>query len=104
MEIYTKEQCVFIAEQYFKNNEDLATTVCNFRTKYNRNSNLISSILKRLIKEFRETESISDLKHPDHPLTSSTQNIEAVRESVAESPETLIQHHDQKLNLSRSSL
>jgi len=40
MERYTKEQRVFIVEQYFKNNEGLAATVHNFRTKYGRNSDL----------------------------------------------------------------
>lgn len=40
MEGYTKEQRVFIVEQYFKNNEGLAATVRNFRTKYDRNSDL----------------------------------------------------------------
>ncbi|KYN30724.1 hypothetical protein ALC56_14968 [Trachymyrmex septentrionalis] len=34
MERYTIEQCVFIIEQYFKNNESLATAVRKFHTKY----------------------------------------------------------------------
>ena len=35
--------------------------------------------MKRLIKKFRETESISDLKHSSHPSTNrSIQNIKAV--------------------------
>ena len=87
MERYTKEQRVFIVEQYFKSNEVLAATVRNFHTKYGRNSDLNSSTVKRLIKKFRETGSISDLRHSGRPSTiRSTQNIEAVRESVAESP------------------
>lgn len=61
MERYTKEQRVFIAQQYIKNNEDLAVTVSNFRTKHQRNSNLTSSNVKKLIKIFEETGSISDL-------------------------------------------
>lgn len=105
MERYTKEQRVFIVEQYFKNNEGLAATVRNFRTKYGRNSDLTSSTVKRLIKKFRETGSISDLRHSGRPSTSrSTQNIEAVRESVAESPGTSIRHRGQELDISRSSL
>lgn len=60
MERYTKEQRVFIVEQYFKNNEGLVAIVRNFRTKYGRNSDLTSSTVKRLIKKFKETGSISD--------------------------------------------
>ncbi|XP_036185884.1 DDB1- and CUL4-associated factor 16 isoform X2 [Myotis myotis] len=105
MERYTKEQRIFIVEQYFKNNEGLAATVRNFRTKYGRNSDLTSSTVKRLIKKFRETGSISDLKHPGRPSTSrSTQNIEAVRESVAKSPGTSIRRRGQELDISKSSL
>ncbi|KAK0166333.1 hypothetical protein PV328_004759 [Microctonus aethiopoides] len=105
MERYSKEQRVFIVEQYFKNNEGLAATVRNFRTKYGRDSNLNSSTVKRLIKKFRETGSISDLKHSGRPSTSrSAQNIDAVRESLAESPGTSIRHRCQELGISRSSL
>ncbi|CAK9813004.1 hypothetical protein ANTPLA_LOCUS7629 [Anthophora plagiata] len=105
MERYTKEQRVFIVEQYFKTNEGLAATVCNLRTKYGRNSDVTSSTVKRLINKFRETGSISDLRHSGCPLTSrSTQNIEAVRESIAESPGTSIRHRAQELDISKSSL
>ena len=105
IECYTKEQRVSIVVQYFKNNEGLAATVRNFRTKYGRNSDLTSLTVKRLIKKFRKTGSISDLKHSGRPSTSrSTQNIEAVRKSVAESPGTLIRHCGQELDISRSSL
>ena len=40
MEGYTKEQRVFIVQQYFKNNENFAATVRNFRTKYGQNCDL----------------------------------------------------------------
>lgn len=105
MERYTKEERVFIVAQYFKNNESLAATVRNFRTKYGRNSNLTSSTVKRLIKRFKDTGSICDLTHPGRPSTSrSKQNIEAVRDSVVENPETSIRHRSQELNIYSSSL
>lgn len=63
MECYMKEQLIFIVEQYFKNNEDFATTVCSFCTKYSWNSDLTSATAKRLIKKFGETGSISHLKY-----------------------------------------
>ena len=40
MKCYTTEQRVFIVEEYFKNNESLATTVRKFHTKYGWNSDL----------------------------------------------------------------
>uniref|UniRef100_A0A1I7XIA3 HTH psq-type domain-containing protein n=1 Tax=Heterorhabditis bacteriophora TaxID=37862 RepID=A0A1I7XIA3_HETBA len=53
----------------------------------------------------RKTGSISDLKYSGRPSTSrSTQNIEAVRESVDESSGISIQHRGQEVDISRSSL
>lgn len=66
MERDTKEQHVFIVEQYFKNNESLVATV----HKIWSNNNLTSSTVKKLIKKFRKTESsINDLKHSDRSST-----------------------------------
>ena len=48
-----------------------------------------------------DTGSIIDLRHS---CRFSTQNIEAVRESVTENPRTSIRHRGQELNISRSSL
>ena len=105
MTSYTKEQRVFIIEQYFKNNEGLAVTVHNFRTKYGQNSDLTPSTVKRLIQKFRETGSISDLRHSGHLSASrSIQNIKAVCESVVENLGISIQHRGQELDISKSSL
>ena len=41
----------------------MAVTVCNFHIKYDRNSDLTSSTVNFLIKKFKETESINDLKY-----------------------------------------
>ena len=83
MEHYTREQRVFIVEQYFKNNESLAATVRKFSIKYGRNIDLTSSTVKRVIGKFRETGSIGDAKHTGRPKTiRSNVNIEAVRAST----------------------
>lgn len=37
--------------------------VRNFRTKYSRNTDLTPLIVKKLIKTFRETKPLNDLKH-----------------------------------------
>lgn len=41
MEYYMKKQLFFIIQKYFKNNEDLIAIIHSFRTKYDRNSDLI---------------------------------------------------------------
>lgn len=51
---HTKEQRVFIGEQHFKNNERLAAfTVHNFCIKYDWNSDLTLSTVKRLIQKIQ---------------------------------------------------
>lgn len=55
MELYPKEQRVFIVQQCFKNNEGLAVTFPNFPSKYGRNCDVNSSPVKRLLKTFRDT-------------------------------------------------
>lgn len=65
----------FIAEQYFTNNEGLAATVHNFRSKYGQ-----------------KTGSISDLRYWLSFNKPFNINIDTIRESAAESPGTSIQH------------
>ena len=73
MERYTIQQRVFIIEQYFKNNESLATAIRKFYTKYDKNSGLTSSTVKKLIEKFVEIGSVGDAKHTDRPKTSRCQ-------------------------------
>ena len=48
---------------------------------------------------------MADVKTPSRArLRRSNENIAAVRESVAEHPDTSIRHRAQELNLSRTSL
>lgn len=102
---YTKDQRVFIIEQYLKSNESLAGTVRKFRAKYGRNINLSSSTVKRLVAKFRESGSINDVHSTGRPKTSrSNGNIESVRQNVREHPGTSIRHRGQELQISRSSL
>lgn len=81
MERYTKKQIVFTVDQYFKNYEAI---VRNFRPKYGRNSDLTSSNVKRLLNQFRETDSISDLGLSGLSTSRSTERIKAIRESDEE--------------------
>ncbi|GFS71830.1 52 kDa repressor of the inhibitor of the protein kinase [Nephila pilipes] len=96
---------MFRIKEYFKNYESLAATVRKFRTKYDRNSDLTLSIVKRAIEKFRQTGSIGDVEHIGRPKTSrSNVNIETVRENVGESQGTLIWGRGQELQISRNSL
>ena len=61
MERYTKKERIFIVEQYFKNNKGLAPTICNFRIKYDRNSDLTSLTVKRLIKKLNNLGRVNQL-------------------------------------------
>lgn len=51
-----------IAQQYFKNNENLAAKVRNFRSKFGQNSDLTSSSAERIILKFRGTGLISNFR------------------------------------------
>ena len=77
-----------------------------FIQNFVQNDGLTSLTVKRLIQNFREIGSIKDLKQSGHSSISlSTQNIEAVLESIAESvSRTSIPHRGQELDISRSSL
>ena len=64
-------------------------TVRKFHTKYRRNSDLISSTLKREIKKCRQSGSVGVAKHTGRLKESRAKgNVEAERESVGESSET----------------
>ena len=54
---------VFIVEQCFKNDENLAARARKFRSKCCPNSDLIYSFLKRIIEKFRQTKSTNDVAH-----------------------------------------
>lgn len=66
---------------------------------YGRNVHLTSSTVKRVIEKFRKTGSTDgDAKHFGRPKTNrSDVNIEAVRDSVGESPRTSIRRRGQEL-------
>ncbi|CAG9826559.1 unnamed protein product [Diabrotica balteata] len=105
MERYTREQRVFIVEQYFKNNEILTAAVRKFRTKYGRDTDSTFLTVKRLIEKFSENRIVGDDKHTGLPKTNrSNVNMEAVRESVGENPGTSIRRRGQALQISRCSL
>ena len=55
---YMIKQRVFIADQNFKNNESLVTTVYKFSTKYGQNSDLTSSSVKRVTGKLKQTGSV----------------------------------------------
>ncbi|GFS44631.1 52 kDa repressor of the inhibitor of the protein kinase [Nephila pilipes] len=72
-----------------KRHKCISTRVRKFRAKYGWNSDLTSSTVKRVIEKFKQTGLIDDAKHTGHPKTNrSNVNMEAVPESVGESPGT----------------
>lgn len=78
--------------------EGLATTVHGVLSKYGRNSDIISSTVKRLIKKLRDTGPSSDIRYSGLPSRNClTENSEPVRESVCENSWTSIQHRNQKV-------
>lgn len=58
-----------------------------------------------MVLKFQETGSVADAKPTRRTLKArTTENIAAVRESVAESPGTTTRHRSQQLHISRTSL
>jgi hypothetical protein len=88
MERYTKEQRVIIVKTHYKYGESYAVTVRKLRGIFGRRNAPYQSTVKRMIKKFEETGFIMDSKLPvRHRTGRSLDNIAAVSESVAESPE-----------------
>lgn len=105
MEQYTVEQRALIVKNYYKNGESLIATIRKVRPMFGRNNVPNSSTVKRIIEKFESTGSVSDVKHTIRARRGrSEQNITAVRESVAESPETSIRHRAQELDISTGTL
>lgn len=105
MERYTLEQRVLMVKHYYQNGESLIATIRKVRPIFGRNNVPSPCTVKRLMEKFERTGSVSDVKHTTRARTArSEENVAAVRESVAENPETSIRHRAQELDISTGTL
>lgn len=74
---YTRE-CVFIAEHYLKNKENLVATVRKFHTKYDRNIDLTLPTVKRVVENPGRLDQFVMLNPGNSQTSRSNGNIEAV--------------------------
>ncbi|KAF2899280.1 hypothetical protein ILUMI_06898 [Ignelater luminosus] len=97
MDRYSTPQRILIVDHYFNNGKSLTATIRKLRPILGNQNVTSASTAKRIIEKFEETGSITDVR----PSTCvcpgrSAENITAVRQSVAESPETSIRHRAQE--------
>lgn len=98
MERYPIEDCVFIIKEYFTSIECLTAAARKYHTKYDQNSVLISSTVKKLIEKFLKTGSVEDAKHTGCPKTSrSKDNIATAGESASDNTGAQMQNSHRKL-------
>jgi len=105
MERYIKEQRVIIVKAHHKHEESYAETVRKIRGIFGRRNAPYQSTVKRMIKKFEETGSITGSKLPvRHRTGRPLDNISAVSESVAESARTSLRRRSQHLGIPRSTM
>ena len=105
MQRLTIEQRVKVGEAYYENGRSNKTAFRALREFFGQHNRPTESAIGKNIRKFKQTGSVADVKTPSRArLRRSDENIAAVRESVAEHPDTSIRHRAQELNLSRTSL
>lgn len=83
----------------------MVKTLRNVRRKYGKNFKISKNTVQSIVDKFYRGGSVHDLHRTGRRRTGrSNENIEAVRESVAESPNTSIRHRSQELAISRATL
>lgn len=105
MERYTIEQRSKIVEFYFLNERSIVLTQRAYRRHFNVRTGPSVTTVNRLVANFRHHGSIRNRSGAGRPRTAHTdENIERVRESVEEIPETSTRRRSTQLELSRRSL
>ena len=101
----TIEQRVKVVEAYYENGRSNKNEFRALRELFGQHNRPTESAIGKIVRKFKHTGSVADVETPSRArLPRSDENIAAVRESVAEHPDTSIRHRAQELNLSRTSL
>ena len=101
----TTEQRIQVIKSYYKNSESPTATVRELRVTLGRNAAPTESSVRKLIRKFETTGSVSNVKKTGRPRSVRTQeNIAVVRDNVTVSPRKSVRRRAQQLNLSPSSL
>lgn len=105
MNRYTPQQRAAIVTIYIKNNSSIILTQREFRRRYRNQKAPTAQTIRRLASRFEQSGTTIDARRPGRPRSSRTaDNIDLVRESVAENPETSTRRRSAQLKLSRRSL
>nr|CAI5865735.1 unnamed protein product [Callosobruchus analis] len=105
MEQYTIEQRTKIIEFYFSNGKSIILTQRAYRRHFNVRVGPSAPTIVRLVANFQQQGSVRNRPGAGRPRTACTAgNLERVRESVEESPETSTRRRSAQLQLKRRSL
>ncbi|XP_017778332.1 PREDICTED: uncharacterized protein LOC108563980 isoform X3 [Nicrophorus vespilloides] len=105
MERYTVEQREEIIKIHLKTGEHFAETVRKCRTLFGHSNAPTRNTVVNLIKKFKSTGSVENIKSIGRPRTARSNEIIAnVCESLKKNPSTSIRRRSQQLGISRSSL
>lgn len=101
----TIEQRVKVIEAYYENGRSNRNALRALRDIFGQHNRPTESAIAKIVQKFKQTGSVADVKIPLRArVRRSAENIAAVRENVAESPDTSIRHRAQELNLSATTL
>lgn len=101
MERYTVAQRIEIVKIYYKNNESIRATFRALREIYGQHNRPTELTIRNLIQKFESNGSVCDVKNPTRQKRKRiAENIDAVNQSVNESPEQSITRRSQELGLS----
>lgn len=105
MERLSIEERVKVIEAYYENGRSNKSAFRALRDFFGPHNRPTESAIGKIVKKFQETGSVADVKKPVRARAGrSPENIAAVRENVADSPNTSIRHRAQELHLSTATL
>lgn len=105
MSNFTVQQRIKVIETYYENSRSVKTTFRKLRSEFGQYDRPTEKGILQIVQKFQTTGTVCDLRHVPHSRpVRSTENIEAVRESVAENPSTSTRRRSQQVNISDRSL
>ncbi|CAK9833779.1 hypothetical protein ANTRET_LOCUS10412 [Anthophora retusa] len=106
MERLTPQQRVIVVKIYYQNQSSVVQTQRRLRDIFGRNYVPSKSTILRIIKNFETLFTVADRPKSGRPRSpqSNEKNIESVKSSVAENPETSIKRRAQELGINRQTI
>lgn len=105
MERFTKEQRVLIIKTFYSTQSCIAETLRKLRPIFGRNNLPSRLTITRLVNKFEQYGIVTDKAVPHRVRRARTeQNIQIVRQSVAEEPTLSTRRRSQQLGIKRTSL